>query len=176
MGETAEPDSAADIDTPGPSPAESFPSGGAPLSWPSFPTVQACLPHVTVWREAIEYFLRCTGCIFPTITPAQIDQLFTLVTGSERPSNAVLGEICAVAAVGAQYSKGKISGTQGDILYSMAKQFLESVINADRVAAVRVCTLLSAYSIDAQGAAAIVSVGRSCRLLPTLTVETANKK
>lgn len=112
-------------------------------------------------RDAFHYFIKCTGTLFHIFTADQgnaaLDDVLRCEDGAFPKIS--LCEVCAIAAVGAQYSRGKISASAGENFYNLAKHFLDDVIECDPLRGMKVCTLLAMYNIVIKGTVALAFIG-----------------
>ena len=142
-----------------------------PLSPTLVSAIKSCLPGIHAWREAVSFMLQVTGIVFPALSQARIQQLLNAAHQEQTQSRAGLDEICALAAASSQYSRGGISETVGTIMYSVAKLYLDDVIQVDRIAAVRVCIFLVLYNAVHRADVAFADTGEfSARMLLRLLI------
>lgn len=117
------------------------------------------------FEKAADTLLKVSGLVFRVYSSEQQQDIFRHVyRGSERPSSkAAVCELCSLAAVGTQFSGGRIPPNDGDIMYSMAKQFLDDVIAVSPLRALKVVTLLAVYNIVNHATVSLAYIGKPCR-------------
>jgi hypothetical protein len=95
----------------------------------------------------LDYF-GCTGTMFYIFSPTEADSLFESVYVSTQPiTKASLGALCAIAAVGAQYSTDDIDEQLRQSFYESAKFYVDECIEHDEVLGMQVLCLLTIYCI-----------------------------
>lgn len=77
-------------------------------------------------------------------------------------------EVCASAAVGSQYSHGKVSAQAGHQFYNIARHLLDDAIQVDPLRGMKVCALLAMYNIVIKGSVALAFIGMLSELYPIL--------
>ncbi|KAL1621515.1 hypothetical protein SLS54_005536 [Diplodia seriata] len=112
-------------------------------------------------REAFRLFLQCTGLLFHVFTKAQGGAALQEVQDNDDAaiSKASICEVCAMAALGSQYSQGRISSETGHYFYNVARQYLDDAIAADPLRAMKACALLAMYNILKKASVSLVYVG-----------------
>ncbi|KAL1639741.1 hypothetical protein SLS58_007639 [Diplodia intermedia] len=112
-------------------------------------------------REAFRVFHQCTGLLFLVFTKAQGGAALQEVQDNDDAaiSKASICEVCAMAALGAQYSQGRISSENGHYFYNVARQYLDDAIAADPLRAMKACALLAMYNILKKASVSLVYVG-----------------
>ncbi len=115
------------------------------------------------FEKAADTLLKVSGLVFRVYSPEQQrDILQHVYHDSERTSSkAAICELCSLAAVGTQFSGGEIPPDNGDIMYSMAKQFLDDVIAVSPLRALKVVTLLAVYNMLNHATVSLAYIGKS---------------
>ena len=125
-------------------------------------TIQAILtiPEFEVIQEAIEGFFICSGKLFHVFSREQVAQHYeNMVSGSGVDQKAGICCVTAVAAVGAQYSASTLSRSIEQSLYNIARHYVETVIEAFPLDAIKVCTLLAMFNIMNKATISLTYVG-----------------
>lgn len=108
----------------------------------------ACLPPPELISTILDAFYACSGTLFYIISRENSFDLFrSIYWGGARRTRAVLGELCAIAAVGAQYDYEGVTEAQRIALWETAKAYTEDVRKGDEVRVIRVYTLCALFSI-----------------------------
>lgn len=82
--------------------------------------------HVADIKEAFTYFNNSTDFLFYSYSAADALAVLDQIADVERrPNKSVLCQACAMVAVGACFSRGKISAELGDYSYNIAKLFMD---------------------------------------------------
>jgi len=125
------------------------------------------------FEKAADTLLKVSGLVFRVYSPEQQQDILRHVYhDSERPSSkAAICELCSLAAVGTQFSGGQIPPDNGDIMYSMAKQFLDDVIAVCPLRALKVVTLLAVYNMINHATVSLAYIGKSRRPHPSGTLD-----
>lgn len=124
-----------------------------------------------VCRDAVQYFIKCTGILFHIFTKDQGDRAFDeMLRGAESTVPRIsMCEVCASAAVGSQYSHGKVSAQAGHQFYNIARHLLDDAIQVDPLRGMKVCALLAMYNIVIKGSVALAFIGMLSELYPIST-------
>ncbi|EOD50743.1 hypothetical protein GTA08_BOTSDO00263 [Neofusicoccum parvum] len=111
-------------------------------------------------RDAFHYFLKCTGVLFHVFTKEQGNAALDDVLHSEDSAipKVSMCEVCAIAAVGAQYSQGRIPVQTGEHFYNIAKYFLDDVVEFDPLRGMKICALFGMYNIVVKGSVALAFI------------------
>ena len=140
------------------------------------------LPEVHTWREGATYFVFCTRDVFPTITHErgmseivrrlsnayltpltrvfpQVEYLCEQARQDKRVPEQTLAEICALAAVATQYSKGRIPEAQGEMLFNLAKLFSSPESLEDDLVAAGTLALFAVYGMVRKSLGALNDIG-----------------
>ncbi|KAK6205825.1 hypothetical protein LQW54_008210 [Pestalotiopsis sp. IQ-011] len=115
--------------------------------------------HVAEIKEAFTYFNNSTDFLFYSYSAADALAVLDQIADVEsRPNKSVLCQACAMVAVGACFSRGKISAELGDYSYSIAKLFMDDCIENDPGNAIKVCALLTARNIVVKATVALAYI------------------
>lgn len=119
------------------------------------------------FEKAADTLLKVSGLVFRVYSAEQQQEILRHVYhGSDRHSSkAAICELCSLSAVGTQFSGGLIPPDDGDIMYSVAKQFLDDVIAVSPLRALKVVTLLAIYNMINHATVSLAYIGKS-RLPP----------
>ncbi|KAL1635113.1 hypothetical protein SLS56_001865 [Neofusicoccum ribis] len=111
-------------------------------------------------RDAFHYFLKCTGVLFHVFTKEQGNAALDDVLRSEDSAipKVSMCEVCAIAAVGVQYSQGRIPVQTGEHFYNIAKYFLDDVVEFDPLRGMKICALFGMYNIVVKGSVALAFI------------------
>lgn len=112
-------------------------------------------------REALQLFLQCTGLLFHVFSKTQADSVLEEVLSNTGTAIAKtsLCEVCAMAAVAAQYLQGSTAPGTGHHFYNVARQYLDDAIAVDPLRAMKSCALLAMYNIVTKASVALAYVG-----------------
>lgn len=112
-------------------------------------------------RKALQLFLQCTGLLFHVFSKTQADAVLEEVLNNAETAIAKtsLCEVCAMAAVAAQYLQGNTAPSTGHHFYNVARQYLDDAIVADPLRAMKSCALLAMYNIVTKASVALAFVG-----------------
>lgn len=129
------------------------------------PTTKYVVPSASMSEKAISAFFTCSGKLFHVFTREQSVQVFNAVyqNGTEKASNASMCKMCAIAAVGSQYSHDEFLPELRDTFYDNAKSFLEDCIDVEPLQAVKVCVLLAMYNIMDKSTVALSYISKLLR-------------
>jgi hypothetical protein len=118
------------------------------------------IPEFEVIQEAIEGFFSCSGKLFHVFSREQVAKHYdNMVSGSGVNQKAAICCITAVAAVGAQYSASTFGGFVEQSLYDITRHYIETVIEAYPLDAIKVCTLLAMFNIMNKATMSLAYVG-----------------
>ncbi|KAK0654018.1 Nitrogen assimilation transcription factor nit-4 [Lasiodiplodia hormozganensis] len=111
-------------------------------------------------REALHLFLQCTGLLFHVFSKTQADSVLEEVLSNTDTAIAKtsLCEVCAMAAVAAQYLQGSTAPGTGHHFYNVARQYLDDAIAVDPLRAMKSCALLAMYNIVTKASVALAYV------------------
>lgn len=125
------------------------------------------------FEKAADTLLKVSGLVFRVYSSEQQQDILRHVYhGSERPSSkAAVCELCSLASVGTQFSGGQIPPDDGDIMYSMAKQFLDDVIAVSPLRALKVVTLLAIYNMMNHATVSLAYIGKSRHPRPLVSLD-----
>lgn len=99
-------------------------------------------------EDAFVYFNGCTDFLFYSYSqPDAVALLGCIRESAQPPTKAVLCQACAMASVGACFSRGRIPAEMGDYFYGVTKVFLDDCIADNPRSAIKVCALLAARNI-----------------------------
>jgi len=114
------------------------------------------------FEKAADTLLKVSGLVFRVYnSEQQRDILRQVYHESEGPSSkAAICELCTVAAVGTQFSAGQIPPETGDVMYTMAKHYLDNVIAASPLRALKVVTLLAMYNMVNHATVSLAYIGK----------------
>ncbi|KAH7061420.1 hypothetical protein B0J12DRAFT_294425 [Macrophomina phaseolina] len=111
-------------------------------------------------RDAFQYFIKCTGVLFHIFTKEQGDRAFDdiMCNAESAVSKLSMCEVCASAAVGSQYSQGKVPAHVGHQFYDVARHLLDDAIQLDPLRGMKICALLAMYNIVIKGSVAFAYI------------------
>ncbi|KAJ9145323.1 hypothetical protein NKR23_g5454 [Pleurostoma richardsiae] len=140
-------------------PTAEHPSNGFDNPFDVKNIVRFLLQRVAVLEECFTYYVDCTDLLFCSYSRADAEALFLQVANAPvQWTKPLLCELCAMAAVGASFSGGRISTEAENYFYSVAKMFMDDCIELSPASAVKICTLLAARNIVAKPAVAMAYV------------------
>lgn len=142
-------------------------SSGLPLGYDLASVLDFMYSQQSAFQRAADNLLKTTGVLLRVYSPEQQkDILRNVYRGRERPLSKVAAcELCALAAVGTQFSGGEIPSEGADVLYSIARHFLDDVISSSPLRAVKVVALFSMFNIVNHATVALAYIGEFCYLL-----------
>ncbi|KAK3321716.1 hypothetical protein B0H66DRAFT_179798 [Apodospora peruviana] len=119
--------------------------------------IRSLRDKVNVIQQAFVYFHGTGNFLFSIPAPLDAVVLLDDATNAPAPETKLkLCQFCAVAAVGARYSGGRIPDEFENYLYSVSKLFLDDCIEANPTVTMRVCALLVARNVVAKDIVALV--------------------
>ncbi|KAK0625039.1 hypothetical protein B0T17DRAFT_259156 [Bombardia bombarda] len=115
--------------------------------------------RLDVIQHSFVYFVDYTDFLFCSYTQAETDiMLENLTKAPVALKKAQLCQLCAMASVGAHFSRGGISTELEDYFYDVAKVFFDDCIEESPPAALRVCALLVTRNIVTRPSAALAYI------------------
>lgn len=110
---------------------------------------------------ALAGFIQTTGPLFYSYTQAQVDECWAKIKHcrAEDLTIATICEVCSIAAVGAQYAGDHIPPNFGTQCYDIAKRTLDDCIQAAPLKALKICALLTMYSVINEPPIALSHIG-----------------
>lgn len=137
---------------------EGTPVDRADLTIPQSFTIS--LPKKEVFEIATTSYNRAIGQMFYMYTPDQVSKLMDDVfgTGDGLQNATSLGQLCAIAALGSFYADNSISSEAPKTFYSMAKMFVDDVIENSNLDGMKMCAILGFVNILTKSTMTIVSI------------------
>lgn len=115
--------------------------------------------NIAVIEETFIYFNCCSEFLFYSYSPHDAVALMDCIReDSQLLTRSLLCQACAMAAVGACFSRGKIPAKLGDFFYNVAKMFLDDCVETDPRSAIKVCALLAARNIMLKATVALAYI------------------
>lgn len=123
-------------------------SGGSALSITPPMYTPSILPPQDIVRKGAEHFFVVISGMFYVMDPEDFETLCRKVYSNEYPPDLLaICEICAVASVGSQYCPWNVSDDVKDALFRTSAQYINDLIDADPIRAMRSLACLSGYGI-----------------------------
>ncbi|KAF1353277.1 hypothetical protein BDV97DRAFT_111745 [Delphinella strobiligena] len=143
---------------------EGTPLDRADLTIPQSFTIS--LPRKEVFEIATTSYNRAIGQMFYMYTPEQVSKLMDDVfgTGDSLQNATSLGQLCAIAALGSFYADDSVSTDDPQTFYSMAKMFVDDVIENNSLDGMKMCAILGFVNILTKSTMTIVFLERGCSL------------
>ncbi|KAI1758787.1 hypothetical protein GGR53DRAFT_471995 [Hypoxylon sp. FL1150] len=120
------------------------------------------LPTIPFTQRALDGFFSCSGKLFHFFSRPQVSAFFDSVFQDEGELNSdKKADICclmAVAAAGYQYTENKGGQESDERFYSLAKHYLDDIIETRPLDAIKVCSLLGMYNIFKKNTTALAYV------------------
>ncbi|KAI9655294.1 MAG: hypothetical protein M1821_005441 [Bathelium mastoideum] len=106
------------------------------------------LPSLHEIQIALACWYTCNGVVFYTFERSEVEALVTTVHENEQSHllGAHAAALCAVGAVGAQYSRGQISRARGMRFYQCAKLLMDNCVMESPFHTLKTAVLLAIYN------------------------------
>lgn len=126
-----------------------------------FTDLQVQIPSREILERCIATFYAESGQMFHVLSRDQVESQFQTMYGQadHRSRRLAACELCALAAIGSQYTEDLVSTQIVQALYSVAKHLLDDLIDDDGVRAAKTCALLGMYNVMNKEKVAMTFIG-----------------
>ncbi|KAK6002629.1 hypothetical protein QM012_001379 [Aureobasidium pullulans] len=152
-------------------PSSSFPFDDTPAAdahSPPFADFERPVPSIDVLRKCISTFYNESGKLFHVFSPSHVETQFQILAAAQDDKQArrlATCELCAVGALGSQYTKETLAEGTQQSMYSAAKHLLEDAVTVDTGRAAKICVLLCLFNIMNKQKVAMTFVEMGLNLL-----------
>ncbi|KAI9704048.1 MAG: hypothetical protein M1820_005670 [Bogoriella megaspora] len=124
--------------------------GGSRIGRESYPSkFHLGIPNLDELRLALDAWSTCNGQVFYTFAQEEVDILVDAVrqNADQDALGAHLAVLCAISALGAQYSLDAFSSIQTTRFYNCAKLLLDNCMAQNPFHAMKAATILAMYNV-----------------------------
>ncbi|KAL0260079.1 hypothetical protein SLS55_005824 [Diplodia seriata] len=113
-------------------------------------------------KHAFSIYIERTTMLFHVYTEADVSRILALV---DEPSvldipGPVLCEVCSIVAIASHFDRQRVPPDKSDLMYSVAKHFLDDLVLQNPLRAIKVCALLVLYNVVVKATVALTYVGK----------------